>query len=157
MLKALIAAATILGSAYPAHGLDDPDQLVRAIYDAKSLPTTELDSDRILARDASAAYKLQLKADEPKPATDFDWRYDSQEWEITDLVISRGSNPAFRDGRTFSDVTVTFKNFGKPETVVWTLCLGVSGWRVADVKGGDGEGAWTLRELLEIPPGEVQC
>ena len=157
MLKALIAATTILGSAYPAHGLDDPDQLVRAIYDAPNLPTSDLDVDRVLARDAASAYKLQLKAAEPKPATDFDWRWDSQEWEIADLTISKGKVLPVRDGVAFSEVTVNFKSFGKPETVVWKLCLGLNGWRVWDAAGGDGVGAWTLRELLELRGEEVQC
>ena len=51
-------------------------------------------------------------------------------------------------------MAASFVNFGKPMTIVYRMCLGRTGWKIADVT--DGEGAWRLRAVLKLPA-NVRC
>lgn len=143
----------------PILALDGPEAPVRAIYGGMGVPDTAAEADRWLARDVAAAYKRDLAADEPMPSTDFDWRYGSQEHDVSDLVFMReelvsppGKLP------TLVEVPVSFRSFNEgPYIVTWTLCLGEQGWRVADVRSSDSGGGWRLREMLALPRHQVQC
>jgi len=159
MLKqaTLAAFAAVLLAATSAAALDDPDQLIKGLYALPTLPSKPGDADRWLARDAAQAYDRQLQADEPMPATDGDWRYDSQEWEISDLVISRPVAAKGFGGADVMLVEASFKNFGKPNRVTWTLCLASTGWRIADARGENDGGVWRLREYLEVPLDSLRC
>ena len=159
MKTKLIATAASLALALPAFALDGPEEPVRAIYGAQGVPDTAAEADRWLARDLAAADKRDLAAGEPRPSTDFDWRYGSQEYEISDLVFMRGEHvtpPGELPTRV--EAAVSFRSFNHgPYTVTWILCLGESGWRVADVHSNDTGGGWRLREMLELPSDQVQC
>lgn len=155
-----MAAAAVLCSAAPSLALDDPDQLVRALYRLEYGFNGPGVADRFLAADAAAAYKLQLAADEPKGATGFDWRYDAQDIEISDLVIET-SDPGVRSGPQGARavVQVSFRNFGQPAELTYELCLASAGWRIADVvrPADEDREPWSLRELLAIPAEPVHC
>lgn len=157
MRTRLIATVAMCALALPAVALDGPEDPVRAIYGDLGVPDTAAEADRWLARDVAAAYKVALRADEPKPSTDFDWRYGSQDYDITEVSVGRGVMRTL--GRvTVADVPVTFRNFNQPtQTVTWTLCLGRKGWRVADVRGTDSEGVWSIRQMLDLPTDPLRC
>lgn len=159
MLKQGLAVIAAMLIATPAVALDDPESLVREIYALELLPSTPAAADRYLSADMAEAYKTALQADEPRPGTDADWRYDAQDWEITDLEIGRARDvaAAANDRLRQVDVRVTFRNFGQPMSIDWTLCLGREGWRVSDVTGNNGDGPWRLREFLELPDRPVRC
>lgn len=140
-----------------AIALDGPEEPVRAIY-RHGQPDTVQEADRFLARDVARRYKVDLLDNEPQPSTDFDWRYGSQEYEVTDLVVGRAVDLPPVDGVIMRDVPVSFRSFNQgPYTVTWTLCLGRRGWRVANVRSSDTGGGWNLREMLELTDDKVQC
>ena len=157
MRTRLIATVAVCALALPAVALDGPEDPVRAIYGDLGVPDTTAEADRWLARDVAAAYKVALRADEPKPSTDFDWRYGSQDYDITEVSVGRGVMRTL--GRvTVADVPVSFRNFNQPtQTVTWTLCLGRNGWRVADVRGTDSDGDWSIRQMLDLPTDTLRC
>jgi hypothetical protein len=72
------------------------------------------------------------------PALDGDPFVGHQAWEITDLAVDVKEN-----GPLKATGTVTFTNFGKPETVVLELMNAGDGWRIADIAWPKG----TLRAL----------
>lgn len=157
MLKALITLAALAAVVGPAVALDGPEEPVKAIY-RQGVPDTAREADRWLARDVAAAYNVALKADEPKPSTDFDWRYGAQEYDITDLNVGRGVALPAVGGVTIMDVPVSFRSFNEPaETVTWTMCLGRKGWRVADVRGMADIGEWRIRQMLDLPLDKLSC
>jgi hypothetical protein len=159
MLKP-VANALLLAAlaAAPAMALDDPEEAVRAIYDGRNVQDSAAHARAWLPRDVAASYLLALKADEPKPATDFDWRYGSQEFDVSQVHVAMGSADRQVGGVTVSDVRVTFRNFdGPPQQVTWTVCLGARGWRVADVSGTDDSGDWHLRQMLDLPADQIVC
>jgi len=158
MLKPAAAIATLALIAMPAAALDGSEEVVRALY-RDGQPDTVAEADRWLARDVAAAYKRDLAADEPRPSTDFDWRYGSQEYEPSNLIFYRAeivSSPG--ELPTLEEMSVEFRSFGNgPYKVTWTLCLGEKGWRVANVRSRDTGGGWDLREMLDLPRRPVQC
>ena len=159
MLKPIVTATALLALlAVPALALDGPEETVKRVYAASSLPTTAEGSDALLARDMSTAYKRDLKMDEPQPSTDFDWRYGNQEWDVSDLNVGRPADLPSVGGVTLRDVRVSFQDFGQPKTVTWRMCLGSGGWRVADVRGLNGDGSpWSLREMMNLPAEKIDC
>ena len=159
MLKpALAVLALTLAAAAPARALDDPEDLVKSIYDGRDVQDSAAHARAWLSRDLAAAYVVALKADEPKPATDFDWRYGSQDYDVSELHVAMGSADRQLGATTVADVAVTFRNFNGPtQTVTWTLCLGAKGWRVADVSGKDSDGEWRVRAMLDLPLDQVTC
>jgi hypothetical protein len=71
------------------------------------------------------------------PALNSDPFVGHQEWEISDLAID------VKDGTIKAIGTVSFTNFGKPETLVLELLKVDDSWRIADIRWPTG----TLREL----------
>lgn len=155
-VAALLTVALLAASA-PAAALDGPEETVRRLY-RQGQPDTVQEADRWLARDVARRYKVDLIADEPKPSTDFDWRYGTQEYSPTELTFARAVDLPPVDGVVMREVAVSFRNFGEgPHTVTWTLCLGRSGWKVADVRSDYSGGPWSLREMLELPNDTIKC
>ncbi len=55
-------------------------------------------------------------------------------------------------------VVAVFKNFGKPQSVDWTLCRTASGdWRIADASSNTAQVAWDLRQILGLRSDPVRC
>ena len=113
-------------------------------------------ADRYLSADLAARYKAQLASDEVQPATGFDWRFDAQEFQITNLEV-HAPLEAVVDGVSYSDIDVSFENFGDLKEITYSLCLGPLGWRIYDARSrGSGE-EWSLRETLLRVEGKVSC
>ena len=121
---------------------------VEAIYapykvkDGKGIP---LDSDAAVKRYfeprlAALIIKDRNKAGGELPTLDMDPFIDAQDWDISAVDI------AVRDtGADKASATVSFKNLGKPTTVVIDLVKLKDGWRIADINWGRKR---TLRALF---------
>ena len=75
-------------------------------------------------------------------AIDGDPLYDAQDMEIKKFAIKK---PRYEEGRALVDVT--FENFGKPQTIMFIVVKGKTGWRIRDIVYG--EGRTLLSELKE--------
>ena len=156
MLRALMFAVALAATAAPAAALDGPLDLIGSLYRLPGgLDSAEL-ADAYLARDAAAAYKGQLGADEPKPATGFDWRHNAQDGAITDLTVTGPIASEERGGIPFVKVVASFRRDGVEDAVSYTLCLGPAGWRVSDA-ANLGADPWALRSLLDLPAEASRC
>jgi Protein of unknown function (DUF3828) len=121
---------------------------VEAIYapykikDGQGIP---LDSDAALKRYfeprlAALIIKDRNKAAGELPTLDTDPFIDAQDWDISAVDI------AVRDtGADKASATVSFKNLGKPTSVVLDLVKLKDGWRIADINWGRKQ---TLRGLF---------
>ena len=121
---------------------------VAAIYapykvkDGKGIP---LDSDAALKRYfeprlATLIIKDRKKAAGELPTLDMDPFIAAQDWDISAVDV------AVRDtGAEKASATVSFKNLGKPTTVVLELVKLRDGWRIADINWGRKQ---TLRALF---------
>jgi hypothetical protein len=74
-------------------------------------------------------------------ALDGDPLYDAQDMEIKKFAIGK---PSYEGGK--AKVNVTFDNFGKPQSFVFTLVNGRTGWRINDIEYGEGR---SLRGYLK--------
>jgi hypothetical protein len=121
---------------------------VEAIYapykikDGQGIP---LDSDAALKRYfeprlAALIIKDRNNAAGELPTLDMDPFIDAQDWDISAVDI------AVRDtGADKASATVSFKNLGKPTSVVLDLVKLKDGWRIADINWGRKR---TLRALF---------
>ena len=121
---------------------------VEAIYapykvkDGKGIP---LDSDAALKRYfeprlAALIINDRNKAGGELSTLDMDPFIDAQDWDISAVDI------AVRDtGADKASATVSFKNLGKPTSVVLDLVKLKDGWRIADINWGRKQ---TLRALF---------
>jgi hypothetical protein len=75
-------------------------------------------------------------------AIDGDPLYDAQDMEIKKFAIKK---PRYEEGRALVDVT--FENFGKPQTIIFIVVNGKTGWRIRDIVYS--EGRTLLSELKE--------
>jgi hypothetical protein len=75
-------------------------------------------------------------------AIDGDPLYDAQDMEIKKFAIKK---PRYEEGRALVDVT--FENFGKPQTIMFIVVNGKTGWRIRDIVYS--EGRTLLSELKE--------
>lgn len=145
-VAAALAATTLVTPGQSASG-SDPEAMIRGLYARHALPEGRA-LDRYLARDLANAYrKDSASPDEVGAANDFDWRYGAQDVQIRDLRFAR-SGPVVR---------VSYRSFGRPYTVNWSLCRRGPGWRIADVSGQGGGETWSLRGLLKLPSPGVRC
>jgi len=144
-----VIVALLLGTALavPATAQEGADQLVKALYKLESIPTNSGDIERFFARDMARAIKRDIRGGEVGVTNGGDYRYDAQEFKITDLKFTRTTN------RLGGVVTVSFKNFDKPETVTYAMCLARRGWRITDVRSTGG----SMRDDLKLPSVPVDC
>ena len=66
-------------------------------------------------------------------ALDGDPLYDAQDMEIKKFAIAK---PGYENGQ--ARVNVTFENFGKLKSFIFTLVNGRSGWRINNIVYGEG-------------------
>ena len=142
-MRALMLAAAFALAFTPAVALDDPDQLVRALYRPEGAPSTRPELNRFFDADLARALWTDSQGEEVG-AVDFDFRYDAQDTEIAGLAFEKAPRD---NGAT---VTASFRNFGKPVRVIYRLCVRGPGWRIAEVSAGDG--SWSLRRMLGLAP-----
>jgi len=126
--------------------LRTPRDALIALYRLPSIPVTPGDKQRFFAGDmASALIKDSERDDEVGIATDGDYRYDAQDFNITALHID--AMTIRNEGAT---LRVVYQHLGKPQTVTYELCSRRPGdWRIKDVITHSGG---SLRKLLGLVP-----
>jgi hypothetical protein len=155
-MRPVLLAAAVLMLAAPATALDDPISLIQMLYRPDGMPDTAKEADRFLAADAAKAYKRQLgDSQNAGAAVDFDWRYNSQDGQNTELKIVELPYQRPHAAKPLAVIAASFKNEGRPETITYSLCLGSKGWRIADAH--DAGETWTLRDLLGLKGKPLKC
>ena len=139
-------------TAAPALALDDPEQMVRGLYHLKNAPIAAAQLDRLFARDLTRAITKDGKSKDEVGALDFDYRYGAQEWKIRGLKVATTAKEL-----AGAEIEVRFRNFGKPNTVTYRMCLAKRGWRIADISGRSAEDKWSLRDLLKLTKQKIDC
>jgi hypothetical protein len=150
-ILAAAAGLFVLAGSGAAHAAMEPKDVVLTLYSEENLSLSAARSQVYFARDLDAA----LKADTSRPgevgAVDFDYRYGAQDLQVSGLqLIQEVDNDEAR-------VVAVFKNFGKANSVDWTLCRRPTGeWRIADASSNTGAEDWDLRQMLRLPT-PVHC
>lgn len=125
---------------------DDPVARVRALYDGPASGIFFLDEPETMRQVLSPTLVDLLLADRrgrPMGNLDFDPVVNGQDAQLRDLEFS----PAVIE-RDAARVTVTFRNFDQPNTLVYSLLRESSGWRVDDVTATEGAAVWLLSDIL---------
>lgn len=142
LLTGLILA---LAASVPALAHDTPQALIEAVYApyvAQQLPEDEASwrSERL-----NALYQADAERtpEGEMGALGFDPYINGQDWTITDLAI--GEPVLSGESGT---VSVTFKNFGVEQELVYTVVREAGGWKVDDVEAVAGEVQYRLSDIL---------
>lgn len=149
MMVAALLLALVPGSARAQPVFSDPAGLIEyayAPYESGVFPEdiTELFSPTLTQLWNDMAVRSQ---EFELPIIDFDPFINAQDYELSDLVIS---DPAVT-GDT-ATVGVSFRNFGEPQDIRFTLVRRVAGWKIDDIEALDGAYPWRLSELLAADP-----
>jgi len=136
------------GQSAPAKRLS-PDALVSDLYKAakqKHSPFFQTRSRALLYKYfekslADLIWKDAVHSKGEVGAIDGDPLYDAQDMEIKKFAIKK---PRYEKGRALVDVT--FENFGKPQTIMYIVVKGKTGWRIRDIVYSEGR---TLRSELK--------
>jgi len=126
-----------------------PDALVADLYKAnkqKRSPFFQTRSRALLYKYfekslADSIWKDAVHSKGEVGAIDGDPLYDAQDMEIKKFAIKK---PRYEEGRALIDVT--FENFGKPQTIMYIVVKGKTGWRIRDIVYSEGR---TLRSELK--------
>jgi Protein of unknown function (DUF3828) len=118
-----------------------PDTLVADLYKAnqqKRSPFFQTRSRALLYKYfeksiADLIWKDVIKSKGEVGAIDGDPLYDAQDTEIKKFAIKK---PRYEEGRALVDVT--FENFGKPQTIMFIVVKGKTGWRIRDIVYSEG-------------------
>ncbi len=148
---ALALSFAVLLAAVPAWAAG-PQDVVQQLYAEPSLAYGGPGSQLVLSSDLDSAIQARAARAPGVSPVDFDYRYGSKETEISgfELLPQVDNNQA--------QVVAVFKNFGKPESVDWSLCQGADGgWRIADASSNSGPQAWDLRQLLGLRTDQIRC
>lgn len=146
-MRLLISICALAASAVPAVALDDPNRLVKSLYQLPDVPMQHQDIDRFFSRDLAAAIKRDLTGARPGGYNAADWRFQGEDEEVADLMYWRDRT------RTVPRVTVELTNTGEISVVTYELCLGSQGWRIANVRNRSGD----MRRALDVPSAPVSC
>ncbi len=128
------------GQSAPAKRLS-PDALVSDLYKAarqKHSPFFQTRSRALLYRYfekgiADLIWKDAVHSKGEVGAIDGDPLYDAQDVEVKKFAIRK---PRYEEGRALVDVT--FENFGKPQTIMFIVVKGRTGWRIRDIVYSEG-------------------
>ena len=150
----IAAAALSLGVALAAGPAlaADPQDVVQQLYAEPGLAFGGPGSQQVLSADLDGAIHSRAGRSLGPSLADFDYRYGANQTEISGfMLLSQVDNDQAK-------VVAVFKNFGKPESVDWTLCRTPSGeWRIANASSNTGPTAWDLRQILGLRPDQVRC
>lgn len=149
----LILIALALGAASPLGDADsDPEALITAIYQAY----TDIVPGEDGTPEVEGVYSARLQALLDKDAKetpegevgriDWDVFVDGQDWQLTELKIVPVSKEATR-----AEVRATFKNFGEPRDLLYSLVLEGGHWRIDDIQE-TLKPRWTLSKILLDAP-----
>lgn len=148
---ALALSIAALLAAVPAWAAG-PQDVVQQLYAEPGLAYGGPGSQLVLSSDLDSAIHARAARAPGVSPVDFDYRYGFKETEISgfELLPQVDNNQA--------QVVAVFKNFGKPESVNWSLCQGADGgWRIADASSNSGPQAWDLRQLLGLRLDQIRC
>jgi hypothetical protein len=143
-LLLLALALTLAAPALASEG--DPQSVIRELYrvhgeqeKTKQQAWQPPHRERFFTRDLAGL----IAEAEKRNAIDFDFIYDGQDFKISDLEFSvkRGSGLTAR-------VEVRFKNFGKPNRLLYDLVQEGGAWRISNVRTGRATQGWMLVQLL---------
>jgi len=149
----LILIAIALGAASPLGDADsDPESLITAIYQTY----TDIAPGEEGVPNVEGVYSKRLQALLDKDAKetpegevgriDWDLFVDGQDWQLTELKIGPVSQDA-----TQAEVRATFKNFGEPRDILYTLVLEDGYWRINDIQE-TLKPRWTMSKILLDAP-----
>ena len=151
-IVALIFSAGTALLASPASA-SEPQDVVKQLYAQPSLAFGGPGSQDVLASDLQGALSQRAAARMAGASpVDFDYRYGAKETEISGfMLLPQVDNDEAK-------VVAVFKNFGRPESVAWTLCrLPTGDWRIADASSNTESVAWDLRQILGLRADQVRC
>jgi hypothetical protein len=142
------SSLTVYGQAAASMRLS-PNALVADLYrvhNAKHSPFFQTSSRALLYKYfeeglADMIWKDAVAAKGEVGALDGDPLYDAQDTEIKKFAIGK---PSYKNGQ--AKVNVTFENFGKPRSFVFTLVNGRTGWKINEIEYGEGR---SLRGYLK--------
>jgi hypothetical protein len=159
LLTALLGSLASIGVAQTQTRIT-PDTVVRNLYAARKRPATDpffqtksrarlnkyftKDLGDLIWKDAVASSKSKEVG-----ALDGDPLYNAQDMKIT---VFRIKAPQFGEGNlNLADVPVTFKNFGKEQTILFRLERDNAGvWKISDIfYPGNPDDASSLRKMLK--------
>ena len=159
LLASLLVSLTSISVAQPRARIT-PDTVVRNLYAARKRPATDpffqtksrarlskyftKDLGDLIWKDAAASAKSKEVG-----ALDGDPLYNAQDMKITAFRIKP---PQYGEGNlNLADVPVTFKNFGKEQTILFRLERGNTGvWKISDIFYPDNpDDASSLTKILK--------
>ena len=146
----LLSLGTLLATSAAAAA--EPLDVVQQLYAEPGLAFDAAGARQVLASDlGNALHMASARAGGASPV-DFDYRYGFKDVEISGFALL----PQVDNDK--AKVVAVFKNFGKPESVDWSLCRTPDGdWRVADAASNTGPQAWDLRQMLGLRLDQVSC
>ncbi len=152
VLAAVAAVWVMSATAGVAVAASEPKELVTALYAEPSVTLAAGRAGGYFARDLDSALRAGSSSPSQVGAVDFDYRYGAQDLQVRGLqLIQEVDNDQAR-------VVAVFKNFGRANSVDWTLCRRANGeWRIADVSSNTGPQDWDLRQLLNLPADRIRC
>ncbi len=149
----LILIAIALGAASPLGDADsDPEALITAIY--QTYTDIAPGDDGTPSIEGMYSKRLQALLDKDTKETpkgevgriDWDVFVDGQDWQLTELKIV----PVSHDP-TEAQMRATFKNFGEPRDILYSLVLEDGHWRIDDIQE-TLKPRWTLSKILLDAP-----
>lgn len=159
LLASLLVSFASISVAQPRTRIT-PDTVVRNLYAARKRAATDpffqtksrARLDKYFTRGlADLIWKDAVTSAKAKEvgALDGDPLYNAQDMKITAFRIK---SPQYGEGNlNLADVPVTFKNFGKEETILFRLERDNTGvWKISDIfYPGDPDDASSLRKMLK--------
>ena len=147
LLAIALAAASPLG-----HADSDPVTLITAIY--QTYTDVGHGEDTMPGLPGVYSKRLQALIDKDEKETpegevgriDWDVFVDGQDWELTELEIAPVSQDAAQ-----AEMRATFKNFGEPRDILYTLVLEDGHWRIDDIQE-TLKPRWTMSKILLDAP-----
>lgn len=129
--------ATVLLTSPALAQFKTPEAAVESLYATYTKPGSDGFSDRDAPRFMDAPLLKLWRAAKNK---DSDFFIQGQDFEVKDVKVL----PAAISGDK-AETAVTFRNFGKPMRLTYTLVQGKDGWRISDARSGKE----TLRGTLK--------
>lgn len=149
---AALVVSLSAGLSAPAASAAEPQDVVQRIYAEPAVAIGGPGAQLVLSSELVRALRARAPGSSGAGPFDFDYRYGAKDTEISGfMLIPQIDNDSAK-------VVAVFKNFGKPESVDWTLCKTPDGdWRVADASSNTGPTAWDLRQMLGLRSDPASC
>ncbi len=149
----LVILPIALGAAAPLEQVDgNPVTLITALY--RSYTDIGHGEDTMPGLPGVYSKRLQALVDKDEKETpegevgrlDWDAVVDGQDWELTALGIMPVSQDAAQ-----AEIRASFKNFGEPRDILYSLVLEDGHWRIDDIQE-TLKPRWTMSKILLDAP-----